>query len=104
MVTMQWASVEHGDSAVRCLNVNPAFSSLFPTLQARSSTPATHYLLLPPPYSLLPTFTGAPKRASHALPSTLFSLLPTLEAHCKVTTHYLLLPTPYSLLWMPTAK
>ena len=41
---------------------------------------------------------GAPKRASHALPSSPFSLLPTLDAHCIVSTHYLLLPPPYSLL------
>ena len=44
---------------------------------------------------------GAPKRAIHALPSTFFSLLPTLEAHCIVTTHYLLLSSPYSLLPCP---
>ena len=41
---------------------------------------------------------GAPMRASHALLSTLFSLLPTLDAHCKVTTHYFLPSPPYSLL------
>ena len=44
---------------------------------------------------------GAPKRAIHALPSPFFSLLPTLEAHCKVTTHYLLLSSPFSLLSCP---
>ena len=47
---------------------------------------------------------GALKRANHALPSSPFSLIPTPEAHCKVTTHYPLLPSPYSLLWKPTAK
>ncbi len=48
--------------------------------------------------------TGAPTRAIHALPSTFFSLLPTLVAHCIVTTHYLLLSSPFSFLWKPTAK
>ena len=41
---------------------------------------------------------GALTRASHALPSSFFSLLSTMEAHCKVTTHYLLPSSPYSLL------
>ena len=44
---------------------------------------------------------GAPTRAIQALPSTFFSLLPTLEAHCIVTTHYLLLSSPFSLLSCP---
>ena len=48
--------------------------------------------------------TGAPTRAIQALPSTFFSLLPTLETHCKVSTHYFLLSSPFSLLWKPTAK
>ena len=39
MDTLQWASIE-----------------------ARSSAPATHYLLLPPPYSLLPNETRLPFR------------------------------------------
>ena len=78
---------------------------------------ATHYPLLPSPYSLL---NGSPLQSGHALPSPPFSLLstqrkptakwprtalssllPTLystEAHCKVATHYPLLPSPYSLL------
>ena len=63
--------------------------------QARPSVPTTHYLLPSSPSP--PTFTGALKRASHALPSPFFSLFSTLEAHCKVTTHFSLLSSPYSL-------
>ena len=41
---------------------------------------------------------GALKRADHALPSSFFSLLPTLTAaHCKVSTHCPLLSSPYPL-------
>ena len=46
---------------------------------------------------------GALKRAIHALSSTFFSLLPTLEAHCIVAKHYPLHSSPFSLLWKPTA-
>ena len=58
----------------------------------------------PPPSSLLPTRNGGPLQSVHALSSSPSSLLPTLEAHCKVSTHYLLLSPPSSLLWTPTAK
>ena len=61
----------------------------------------------PSPYSMNAWWNrraGAPTRAIQALPSTFFSLLPTLETHCKVSTHYLLLSSPFSLLWLPTAK
>ena len=40
---------------------------------------------------------GAPKCAGHALLSTLFSLFPTLDAHCIVATHCFLPSSPYSL-------
>ena len=61
--------------------------------RARARQPRTFpYLLLPSPY-----LTGSPKRASHALFPTFFSLLPTLEAHCIVATHYPLIPSPFSL-------
>ena len=53
------------------------------------------------PFSLLNRRAGAPTRAIHALPSTFFSLLSTVEAHCKVSTHYLLLSSPFSLLSCP---
>ena len=39
---------------------------------------------------------GAPTRAIHALSSSPFSLLPTVEAHCKVSKHYPLHSSPYS--------
>ena len=58
----------------------------------------------PSPYSMdawRNRHAGAPTRAIQALPSTFFSLLPTLEAHCIVTTHYLLLSSPFSLLSCP---
>ena len=42
---------------------------------------------------------GAPTRAIHALLSPFFSLLPTFEAHCKVSTHYFLLSSLFSLLY-----
>ena len=75
MVTLQWASFEHG----RCRAV-------------RSEEGFTQGCA------------GAPKRTIHALPSSFFSLLSTLDAHCKVTTHSSLPSPPYSLLWTPTAK
>ena len=68
---------------------------------ARPSAPATHYLLLPPPYSLpyrrararqprtppspiLPTlYFGRPLQSVHALPSPLFSLLSTRNMHTR---------------------
>ena len=65
------------------------------------------FSLLPPPYSRNARRlcrAGAPERAIHALLPPLSSLLPTLDAHCKVTTHYLLLSPPSSLPWTPTAK
>ena len=45
---------------------------------------------------------GAPKRAGHALLSTLFSLFPTLDAHCIVTTHYILPSPPCSFFQRKT--
>ena len=57
------------------------------------------------PFSLLPASDraanaarGALRRAIHALPSPLFSLLPTFEAHCIVSTHCPLPSSPYPLL------
>ena len=44
---------------------------------------------------------GSPLQSVHALLSPFFSLLPTLEAHCKVSTHYFLLSSPSSLLSCP---
>ena len=61
---------------------------------ARHPSP-TLYLLLPSPYF------GNPLQSVHALLSPFFSLLTTLEAHCKVSTHYLLLSSPFSLLSCP---
>ena len=54
-----------------------------------------------PPSSLLPILyltNRSPLHSDHALSSLLYSLLPTLEAHCIVSTHFSLLPSPYSLL------
>ena len=87
----------HGDSAVR----------------ARPSAPSTHFSLPSPPYSLLCTFPspllpppyfGRPLQSVHALSSSLSSLFPTLDAHCKVSTHFSLPSPPSSLPWTPTAK
>ena len=53
-------------------------------------------------YLLLSTlYCGSPLHSDHALPSPFFSLLLSLEAHCKVSTHYLLLSSPFSLLSCP---
>ena len=124
MVTLQWASVEHGKNC-RAVEGRVGFTHS----DARRNRRA-----------------GAPKRANHALPSSpssLFSTCPirgskmffvcfvyfvvqncvscvscfswfpsshlrrraaespcgrSTEAHCKVTTHYFLLSPPYSLL------
>ena len=46
---------------------------------------------------------GSPLHSGQALHSTLFSLLPTLEAHCIVAKHCFLPSSPCSLLWKPTA-
>ena len=40
---------------------------------------------------------GSPLQSGQALLSTLFSLFPTLEAHCIVATHYILPSSPCSL-------
>ena len=83
---------------------------------ASHALPSPPSSLLPPPYSLLPTFTGALERASHALPSTFPSLLSTftgaperashalpstfsslLSTSCIVSTHSSLPSPPYSL-------
>ena len=75
-------------------------ASLLPTQPPRGRTHARHprttlYLLLSTLYC------GSPLQSVHALPSPFFSLLTTLEAHCKVSTHYLLLSSPFSLLSCP---
>ena len=76
-----WAR-PHGHSAVRpCVN-------LFPVLY---------------PHGNSAVLDGSPLHSGHALHSTLFSLFPTLEAHCIVTTHCFLPSSPCSLLWKPTA-
>ncbi len=90
--------------------------SLLPTFKARPSAPATHYPLLPSPFSLpcrlararqprtfpyllLPSpYFGSPLHSGQALPSYPLSLLPTLEAHCIVATHFSLPSSPFSLL------
>ena len=88
-------------------HVSCAFSRLpFSLLKGRVAKPprgrahahhprTTFSFLLPSP------FFGSPLQSVHALPSPFFSLLPTLEAHCKVSTHYLLLSSPFSLLSCP---
>ena len=98
MDTLQWASVkEEGLNheyyifrvfrAFRGLNdfyyscPLVSISGSFPSMDARRNRRA-----------------GALERAIHALPSTFFSLLPTLEAHCIVATHFSLLSPPFSLL------
>ena len=83
----------------------PTFLSLLPSLEAHCIV-ATHYFL-PSTFSPLPSpmdarqncRAGALERAIHALPSTFFSLLPTLEAHCIVATHYFLPSALFSLLF-----
>ena len=87
--------------------------------EARPRAPATHYLLLPPPYSLL---NGRPLHSVHALLPPFFSLLSTrrtptakcprtspsillpipysTDAHCIVSTHFSLHSPPYSLLFL----
>ena len=98
-----------------CHALFPTFFSLLPTLEAHCIV-ATHYPLIPPPFSLLyrlararqprtfpyfllpsPYF-GSPLHSGHALPSYPSSLLPTLEAHCIVAKHFSLLSPPFSLL------
>ena len=67
-----------------------------PCGRAHARHPRTTFSpLLPPPYF------GSPLQSVHALSSPFFSLLPTLEAHCKVSTHYLLPSSPSSLLKPP---
>ena len=62
--------------------------------RAHARHPRTPLLsLLPIPYF------GSPLHSGHALPSSPYSLLPTLEAHCIVATHYLLHSSPHSLLY-----
>ena len=65
-----------------------------PLRLARARQPRTTLLfLLPSPY--LP---GAHERASHALPSYFFSLLPTFQARTSApATHCPLFPSPFSL-------
>ena len=113
MVTLQWASVEHGDSAVRGAPKRASHalpsppSSLFPTFvsirgsiippfvlfvlfvvssssmdgRAQARQPRTIFSsLLPIPHYGSrgnPAVRGAPKRASHALPSPPSSLFST---------------------------
>ncbi len=69
--------------------------------------------LLPSPYfgrplqsvhALLPPFSSLLSTLHFSLFPPLFSLLPTLDAHCKVSTHFSLPSSPSSLLWTPTAK
>ena len=99
----------------------PPLFSLLPTLDAHCKV-STHFSLPSSPSSLLWTPTakcprtspspllptlysnGRPLQSVHALSSSLSSLFPTLDAHCKASTHYLLLSPPSSLLWTPTAK
>ena len=129
MVTLQWASVEHGKKC-RAVEGRVGFTHSDARRNRRAGAlKRANHALPSPPSSLLSTCSirvhswfyyspvscitwfistsgdarrnrraGAPKRANHALPSPPSSLLSTLEAHCKVTTHYLLLPPPYSLL------
>ena len=78
---MQWASVGHG----RCRALQRTERDLHRDRAASAVR-------------------GAPTRAIHALPSYPSSLLPTLEAHCKVATHYLLIPPPYSLLYAVSVR
>ena len=96
--------------------------------EARPRAPATHYLLLPPPYSLLYAvgvrrarqmpclaedregFTQGSRgicraRRAHARqprtsPSILLPIPYSTDAHCIVSTHSPLLPPPYSLLFL----
>ena len=101
MDTLQWASVKEDGlnhdyyffrvfRAFRGLNdfyyscPFVSISGSFPSMDARRNCRA-----------------GALERAIHALPSPFSSLLPTLEAHCKVSTHYFLLSSPSSLLSCP---
>ena len=66
--------------------------------QARHPRTALSSLLSTFSYRAANAARGALKRAIHALPSTLSSLLSTLEAHCIVATHYPFPSPPYSLL------
>ncbi len=94
-----------------CGPVYELFSALYHARHQPRSTEAhcivaTHYFL-PSTLSPLPSSmdarqncrAGALERAIHALPSTFFSLLPTLEAHCIVATHYFLPSALFSLLF-----
>ena len=58
--------------------------------RGRAQAPSTHFPLLPPR-------NGRPLQSVHALFPPLFSLLPILDAHCKVSTHFSLPSSPFSL-------
>ena len=94
----------------------PPFSLLWtPTAKCPRTSPSP---LLPPPYltgaperaihallpPLPPLYLGRPLQSVHALFPPFSSLLPTLDAHCKVSTHFSLPSPPSSLPWTPTAK
>ena len=73
---------------------------LFPSLPTLTGAPERASQALPSHFSsLLPTLTGAPERASHALSSHFSSLLPTLTgaleraSHALPSTFFSLLPT-----------